>query len=73
MAVSHSSGLNLLLPLFCRWVSPCSTNLSLVLPSLVCLIPAQSCICCLQRVPVGFDNIYISSARESEWRKAEVF
>lgn len=27
----------------------------------------------VSRVPVGFDNIYISSARESEWRKAEVF
>lgn len=50
MPVSHSSGLNVLFPLFFRCASPPSTNLSLVLPSLVCLIPPQSCICCLQRV-----------------------
>lgn len=50
MPVSHSSGLNVLFPLFLRCAFPPSTNLSLVLPSLVCLIPPQSCICCLQRM-----------------------
>lgn len=71
MVVSDSSGLNLPLLLFLRLVSPCSTNLSLVLPSLICLIPAQNSICCLQGIPVGFDNIYISSVRKSERNKAE--
>ena len=71
MAVSHSSGLNLLLPLFFRLASPPSTNPTLVLPSLVWLIAAQSRISCLQTIPVGSDNIYIFTAREREWRKAE--
>lgn len=48
--VSHSSGLDVLFPLSFRCASPPSTNLSLVLPSLACLIPPQSCICCLQRM-----------------------